>query len=110
MQNINNQEMARFAAGFARLGGSSKSAEKAAAARSNGKLGGRPKSLSDGERWVDLRQVKEGEYLRLVPGGPVWVRGVYSISGRCFFLSRHDDMNHEVPAFGGRSVVVGFTF
>lgn len=57
-----------------------------------------------------LSQVKQGEYIQLKDGGPVWVRGEYIRSERKYEISKADDMNHTAYKKATALVFVGFTY
>lgn len=50
---MNKQQISKLAAALGKLGGSVKSKAKAAAARKNGKLGGRPRKLKFSQPAID---------------------------------------------------------
>lgn len=59
---------------------------------------------------VKLREVKQGEYVRLVAFGPVWIRGEYQRIDKRFMLDSFDDTCRFTSRKGDTLVYVGFTF
>jgi hypothetical protein len=67
-------------------------------------------------RLIPLRDTKRGEYFRLTPTGPVYVRGHWCnglYNGKRdnrYSCSKFDDMNSERMIKGDKLVYIGFTF
>lgn len=59
-----------------------------------------------------IREIKRGEFIRLKDNelAPVWVRGGYDRSSKCYSIFKFEDVNHEIFVKGKREVFTEFEF
>lgn len=57
-----------------------------------------------------LEDVAKGEYIRIKPNGPVWIKGEYSRKLKKYSITKFDDANKEIFRSGKVKVYVDFTF
>lgn len=57
-----------------------------------------------------IKEVKKGEYFRLAPNGPVWVRGYYERSSRKYEAYKYDNINSESFFKGDKKCYIDFDF
>jgi hypothetical protein len=59
---------------------------------------------------ITIKECKQGEYVQLTDGGPVWIRGTYDRETKKYCLTSFDDIGREILRRGAVKVFVGFTF
>lgn len=59
---------------------------------------------------VTVAAVKRGEYVRLTPSGPVWIRGEYDRGLKRYSLQAFDDVGRVITRKGDCLVWAGFEF
>ena len=52
----------------------------------------------------EVKSIKKGDLFRLIPNGPIWVRGEYERSLKKFSCYKYDDVNKETFLKGDRMV------
>ena len=58
-----------------------------------------------------VKATKKGEYIRLKPNGPVWIRGEFCRSGRnTYEIQSADDINRVIYRKGTTVIYTGFTY
>lgn len=63
-----------------------------------------------GHKRTIIRDVKQGEFIRFIPNGPVWKRAHYDKTTNRYCLTSFNDVNKETFKRGGFTCFVDFTF
>lgn len=65
----------------------------------------------DDHQATPLHKVKKGEYIRLKPNGPVWIKGEFIRDGKKQYeLQNADDINRFTWKNRNTTVYIGFTY
>lgn len=65
----------------------------------------------DGHTATTVKATKKGEYIRLKPNGPTWIRGEFCRSGRnTYEIQSADDINRVIYRKGETTIYTGFTY